>query len=85
MPNAQLLPSPGSPGFDDVNILKPVTEQPAVAPETKPIGGTKHIGANLGDIAEICLVPGDPLRAKVIAETYLDNPKLVTSVRNMLG
>ena len=30
-------------------------------------------------------MPGDPLRAKYIAETYLENPRLVTSVRNMLG
>lgn len=37
------------------------------------------------DIASIVLMPGDPLRAKYIAETYLTDAKCVTSVRNMLG
>lgn len=40
---------------------------------------------NKEDIAELVLMPGDPLRAKYIAENFLDNAKLVTSVRNMLG
>lgn len=46
---------------------------------------TPHNGANQGDFAKTVLMPGDPLRAKYIAETYLENPRLVTSVRNMLG
>lgn len=46
---------------------------------------TPHINANPGDFADIVLMPGDPLRAKWIAETYLDNMQLVTSVRNMYG
>ncbi|MBO5158201.1 MAG: purine-nucleoside phosphorylase [Lachnospiraceae bacterium] len=46
---------------------------------------TPHIGAQKGDFAKTVLMPGDPLRAKYIAETYLENPRLVTSVRNMLG
>lgn len=37
------------------------------------------------DIAPLVLMPGDPLRAKYIAEKFLDDVKLVTSVRNMLG
>ena len=37
------------------------------------------------DIAEIVLMPGDPLRAKYIAEKFLSDARLVTSVRNMLG
>lgn len=37
------------------------------------------------DIAELVLMPGDPLRAKYIAENFLENAKLVTSVRNMFG
>lgn len=37
------------------------------------------------DIAPLVLMPGDPLRAKYIAEKYLENPVLVTSIRNMLG
>jgi purine-nucleoside phosphorylase len=40
---------------------------------------------NKNDIAPLVLMPGDPLRAKYIAETYLKNAKLVTSVRNMFG
>ena len=46
---------------------------------------TPHIEANKGDIAKVVLMPGDPLRAKFIAETYLENYKLVNTVRNMYG
>ncbi|MGN0308941.1 MAG: purine-nucleoside phosphorylase [Lachnospiraceae bacterium] len=46
---------------------------------------TPHIAAKEGDFAKTVLMPGDPLRAKYIAETYLENPRQVTSVRNMLG
>ena len=46
---------------------------------------TPHIRAKEGDFAKTVLMPGDPLRAKYIAETYLENPVLVTDVRNMLG
>jgi len=38
-----------------------------------------------GDFAETVLMPGDPLRAQYIAETYFDNPRRVTDVRNMWG
>lgn len=44
-----------------------------------------HIEAKKGDIAETILLPGDPLRAKWIAETFLDNPKCFNKVRGMLG
>ncbi len=46
---------------------------------------TPHINAERGDFAKTVLMPGDPLRAKFIAETFLEDPKLVTSVRNILG
>lgn len=46
---------------------------------------TAHIGANSGDFAETVLMPGDPLRAQFIAEKWLTDAKLVTSVRNMYG
>ena len=46
---------------------------------------TPHIKCYKEDIASIVLMPGDPLRAKFIAETYLDNYKLVNEVRNMLA
>lgn len=46
---------------------------------------TIHIGAKPGDIAETVLMPGDPLRAKWAAETFLDAPRLVNDVRGMLG
>ncbi len=46
---------------------------------------TPHISANLGDFAETVLMPGDPLRAKFIAENFLDDIKCVTKVRNMFG
>src|ERR1041384_6941386 len=44
-----------------------------------------HIGAEPGDIAERVLMPGDPLRAKWIAETYLKDARCYSTVRNMLG
>ncbi len=44
---------------------------------------TPHNGAKLGEIAKTVLMPGDPLRAKYIAENFLENPKLVNKVRNM--
>ncbi len=46
---------------------------------------TPHISAAESDIAEAVLLPGDPLRAKFIAETFFDDAREVTSVRNMLG
>ncbi|MFU0831405.1 MAG: Purine nucleoside phosphorylase DeoD-type [Oscillospiraceae bacterium] len=46
---------------------------------------TPHNGAKLGDIAKTVLMPGDPLRAKYIAENYLENVKCFNTVRNMLG
>src|SRR6478672_6496674 len=44
-----------------------------------------HIGAKLGEIAETVLLPGDPLRAKYIAETFLEGAELYNEVRNMFG
>lgn len=44
-----------------------------------------HINANPGDVAETVLMPGDPLRAKWIAETFLKDAKCYNTVRNMLG
>lgn len=44
-----------------------------------------HIGAKEGQIAETILLPGDPLRAKYIAETYLENVECYNEVRGMLG
>ena len=46
---------------------------------------TPHNEANKGDFADVVLMPGDPMRAKLIAETYLENVKLVNQVRGMLG
>mgnify|MGYP003343491510 CR=1 FL=1 len=47
--------------------------------------GTPHIEASRGDFAQTVLMPGDPLRAKALAETYLDDVRLVNQVRNMLA
>jgi purine-nucleoside phosphorylase len=44
-----------------------------------------HIGAATGEIAPLVLLPGDPLRAKWIAETFLDDAKCYNQVRGMLG
>ena len=46
---------------------------------------TLHLNAEPGDFAETVLMPGDPLRAKYIAETFLDDHRQVTDVRNMWG
>lgn len=50
-------------------------------PQEEPI----HMNAKKEDIADVVLLPGDPLRAKYIAENFLDDAKEVTNVRNMLG
>ncbi len=52
---------------------------PKVMEHIKPA----HIGCNKEDIAPIVIMPGDPLRAKYIAEKYLENAKLVNEIRNM--
>ena len=44
-----------------------------------------HINAKQGEIAEIVLLPGDPLRAKYIAETFLEDVTQYNEVRNMFG
>ena len=46
---------------------------------------TPHNSANKGEVAKTVLMPGDPLRAKFIAEKYLEQPALFNSVRGMLG
>ena len=44
---------------------------------------TPHISAKVGDFAKTVLMPGDPLRSKWIAETFLENPVLVNDVRGV--
>jgi len=44
-----------------------------------------HINAKKDDVAKIVLMPGDPLRAKYIADNFLENAKEITNTRNMLG
>ncbi len=46
---------------------------------------TIHIGAEPGEIAEVVLMPGDPYRARWVAETFLEGAVLVNEVRGMLG
>ena len=50
-----------------------------------PIIATPHIQADPADFAPTVLMPGDPLRAKFIAETYLESPKPVNNVRGVQG
>lgn len=47
--------------------------------------GTAHNTAQVGDFAKTVLMPGDPLRAKFIAETFLEAPRLVNDVRSVQG
>ena len=49
------------------------------------LGMSTHIGAEPGQIAERVLMPGDPLRAKWIAETFLEDAVCYSTVRNMFG
>lgn len=46
---------------------------------------TPHNGAQYGEIAKTVIMAGDPLRAKLMAERYLENPRLVNQVRNMFA
>ena len=46
---------------------------------------TPHIGAKYGEIAKTMIMAGDPLRAKLMAERFLENPVQVNNVRGMLG
>lgn len=46
---------------------------------------TPHIEAKKGEIAKTVLMPGDPLRAKLIADNFLENVNLVNSVRNIFA
>ncbi len=46
---------------------------------------TPHIQAAKEEIAKIVVMPGDPLRAKLFADTYMENPKQINNVRGMLG
>ena len=46
---------------------------------------TPHIAAEKGEVAERILLPGDPLRAKFIAENFLESPRQYTGIRNILG
>ena len=46
---------------------------------------TPHIVAAPEDFAKVVLMPGDPLRARFIAENYMENPRLVNNVRGIQG
>ena len=46
---------------------------------------TPHLAANPGDIADIVLLPGDPLRAKLIAERFFEQSACYNEVRGMFG
>ena len=46
---------------------------------------TPHIAAEHGDFAKIVLMPGDPLRARFVANSFLDDARCVNEVRNMLA
>lgn len=50
-----------------------------------PVTGTPHIAARPGDFAPLVLMPGDPSRARRIAETFLQDARQVTDVRGILG
>ena len=49
------------------------------------MSATPHINCKPGDFAKTVLMPGDPLRAKKIAETFLENAVLVNNIRGIQG
>ena len=63
--------------FED-NIIERLKKQ-------KPVTPTPHIRARKGDFADTVIMPGDPLRSKMIAEKFLENPILVNDVRGIQG
>jgi purine-nucleoside phosphorylase len=63
----------------------PLRGAPAFSRKEVFFMATPHNAAKEGDIAKTVLLPGDPLRAKYIAETFLENPVQFNSVRNVLG
>lgn len=56
-----------------------------MAEEKKKLTPTPHIGAEYGEIAKTVIMAGDPLRAKLMAERFLENPVQFNNVRGMLG
>ncbi|MFC4468688.1 purine-nucleoside phosphorylase [Streptomyces xiangluensis] len=54
-------------------------------PVSAPFTGTPHIAAAPGDFAPLVLMPGDPRRARRIAETFLQDARQVTDIRGILG
>lgn len=56
-----------------------------MAEEKKKLTPTPHIGAEFGEIAKTVIMAGDPLRAKLMAERFLENPVQFNNVRGMLG
>ena len=64
-------------------FLNSVLQPSEDSKEEKSLVPTPHIKAKQGEIAPLVIMPGDPLRAKFIAETYLENSKLVSDVRNI--
>jgi purine-nucleoside phosphorylase len=56
-----------------------------VMADEKKLTPTPHIGAERGEIAETVIMAGDPLRAKLMAERFLENPVQFNNVRGMLG
>lgn len=58
-----------------------IVKAPKVMEHIKPA----HIECTKEDIAEVCIMPGDPLRAKYIAENFLTDAKLINRARNMFG
>ena len=65
------------------NLMKFATKEP----NNKKKPTSFHIGAPIGEgkFAEVCLSPGDPLRAKWVAETFLTDVEEINTIRNMLG
>lgn len=75
----------GLTGSEGDFLRKPLLQEYLKEKRRHTNGESLHIGAEKGEIADIVFMPGDPLRAKFIAENFLEDARCYTQVRNMLG
>lgn len=72
-------------GEGEINIIGKFLPAIFIVPVFMSSIPTPHIGAQKGEVADVVLTPGDPLRAKFIAENFLEEVKCFNTVRNMFG
>ena len=68
-----------------LKLLKTKKANPLIKEYNMTNQHTPHIKATSADFAKTVLMPGDPLRSKFVAETFLENPRLINNVRGIQG